>query len=474
MQAGRRRACPTRQRDVGLSRGRAPSFPTRLSLAEDRHEQPSEGARTRARARRGRAVVAERAPDLDLQYDLAEVLSTAQDAPQLVPSILKLLVGRLGFAAAELSIEGVDGAEESRVGHWLVRSVDGSATSPDSTASPEGGRGRENGHAATRTGESTARPTDLHCSLEQSFQINGGARALLCVYSNAPSALDLATQRFLRSAGLQIARCCEARPQLRADRAGADRGRRFDAYQERLRTLTAELLLAEERERRQLALDLHDGLSQTIALMRMRVAALALGANSEQTAALREIGELIAQANHAARSVSFELSPPVLHDLGLEPALEWLVENLSARYGLKIDFDHDERPKPTDEKTRVILFRSIRELLINAAKHARARVVRVTLQRVGDELLASVDDDGVGMEPALEQVQGSGLFSIGERLHHVGGDMSIQSERGQGTSVKLRAHIANHVELAPVPRFDGGAQHIACGTGLGTNLGERS
>jgi len=261
--------------------------------------------------------------------------------------------------------------------------------------------------------------------------------------------------------------------QFRPGRGRADSGRRIDAYQERLRSLTAELLLAEERERRQQALDLHDGLSQTIALIQMRIAALELGADREQSAALRTIRDLIAQANHAVRSVSFELSPPVLHDLGLEPALEWLVEHISARYGLKIDFDHDEQPKPTDEKTRVILFRSIRELLINAAKHAKARVVKVTQQRVGGELQTSVDDDGIGMEPVSEQGQGSGLFSIGERLHHVGGDMSILSERERGTSIKLRARIANEAAIGPDPRFDGGARHAAHRTGPETNQGER-
>ena len=99
---------------------------------------------------------------------------------------------------------------------------------------------------------------------------------------------------------------------------------------------------------------------------------------------LDEIEELIEQANRAARSISFELSPPVLHDLGLEPAVQWLVENIQARYGIEIVLEDDGQPKPADEKTRVILFRSIRELLINAAKHAGARRVHVRLEREKD------------------------------------------------------------------------------------------
>lgn len=203
-------------------------------------------------------------------------------------------------------------------------------------------------------------------------------------------------------------------------------------YQERLRSLATDLLLAEEQERRRLAIDLHDGLSQTIALVQIKLSAVRLVADVKLARALDEIGELVEQANRAARSISFELSPPVLHDLGLEPALQWLVENIQARYGIEIVLEDDGKPKPADETTRVILFRSIRELLINAAKHAGARLVRLRLRREEDQVDAAVEDDGVGMETDLTEVKGFGLFSIHERLSHVGGSMHIESAPGQG------------------------------------------
>jgi PAS domain S-box-containing protein len=207
--------------------------------------------------------------------------------------------------------------------------------------------------------------------------------------------------------------------------------------QERLRSLMADLLLAEERERRRLAVDLHDGLSQTIALTQIKVAALRASLDGKLTNALDEIEELIDQTNQAARSISFELSPPVLHDLGLQPALQWLVENIQSRYGIAIALEDDGAPTPTDEKTRVILFRSIRELLINAAKHAGARRVRLRLRRRAGQWRASVEDDGVGMDPNVGQVRGSGLISIHERLSHVGGSMHIASAPGRGTTIDL-------------------------------------
>jgi len=212
-------------------------------------------------------------------------------------------------------------------------------------------------------------------------------------------------------------------------------------HRERLRSLMADLLVAEEHERRRLAVDLHDGLSQTIALTQIKLSALRASMDGRLDKALDEIEELIDQTDRAARSISFELSPPLLHDLGLEPAVQWLVENIQARYGIEIVLEDDGQPKPADEKTRVILFRSIRELLINAAKHAGARRVHVRLEREEDRLNAAVEDDGIGMEPDVAAVKGSGLFSISERLSHVGGSMRIESAPGRGTKIRLCAPL---------------------------------
>src|SRR5688572_33265678 len=171
----------------------------------------------------------------------------------------------------------------------------------------------------------------------------------------------------------------------------------------------------------------------------MKLAALRRSTDEAVGRSLAEIERLIGQANLSARSITFELSPPVLHDLGLEPAVQWLVENIQARYGIETVFEDDGQLKPADEKTRVILFRSIRELLINAAKHARARCVQVRLERQADHLDAVVADDGIGMQPFEAAVKGSGLLSIQERMASVGGSMRIDSEPGRGTRVHLRA-----------------------------------
>jgi PAS domain S-box-containing protein len=214
-------------------------------------------------------------------------------------------------------------------------------------------------------------------------------------------------------------------------------------YQARLQTLVAERLVTEELERRRLAVELHDGLGRTFSLTRTRLSALRASMGGRFSPSLDEIDGLGEQASATALSLGFELSPPSLDDSGLEPAVHRLVESIESRCGLEIVLDTDALPKPADEQTRMIIFRSIRELLINAARHARAHHVSVLLEREGSRLKASIQDDGVGMQADAAILQGSGLSRIRELLDLVGGSMHIESVPGHGTKVRLCAPLAS-------------------------------
>ena len=136
-----------------------------------------------------------------------------------------------------------------------------------------------------------------------------------------------------------------------------------------------------------------------------------------------------------------QLSPPSLNDAGLEPTLRWLCDDIQARYDLTVRFEEDGVTRPAGEKTRAVLYRSVRELLINAAKHARSNVVRVVLGRDKHALCIRVEDDGVGMSPAIADSKGSGLFYIRERLGFLGGSMRVESGAGKGTKIHLRVPL---------------------------------
>jgi PAS domain S-box-containing protein len=227
---------------------------------------------------------------------------------------------------------------------------------------------------------------------------------------------------------------------------------KVDLYQRQLRTLASELLFTEERERRRLATDLHDSIGQALAMSKLKLDALRTTVQSGPLAAdLHEICELLDQAIQQTRSLTFELSPPVLYELGLVPALESLAEQTERRYGLRIHFMGDNRPKPISEDVAVLLFRAVQELLVNVVKHAKAQKARVAVGTEGEYVRIRVEDNGIGfdaseIESHEDRARRFGLFSIKERLHHLGGNVEIVSEVGRGTQVSLAAplqHIKN-------------------------------
>lgn len=221
-----------------------------------------------------------------------------------------------------------------------------------------------------------------------------------------------------------------------AERRQAER--QVKNYQERLKSLASELSLAEERERRRIAVDLHDQIGQTLALIQIKLQELREGAPAGKLAkALDECVELIRQPIQDTRSLVFNLSPPVLYDLGFEAAAAWLVEQHDQRAGIRMAFEDDERSKPLEQAVSVLLFRAIRELLTNVVKHSRAANARVWLQRGDGELRAGVEDDGRGFDAstigsAADKTGGFGLFSIREQLDRLGGKFEIDSTSGGG------------------------------------------
>jgi PAS domain S-box-containing protein len=219
------------------------------------------------------------------------------------------------------------------------------------------------------------------------------------------------------------------------------------AYQERLRSLASELSLAEERERRRIATELHDRIGQTLAACKIKLGTLRESASSTELAEpLDEIRELVEEIIRTTRSLTFEVSPPILYELGLEAAVEWLVERIQRQYGLLSHFEHDRQPKPLDDDVSVLLFQAVRELLANVAKHAQARNVKVSLRREDSNIKITVEDDGNGFDVSdvvshWSKSEGFGLFSLHERLNHLGGHLEVHSEPGHGTCATVAAPL---------------------------------
>jgi signal transduction histidine kinase len=171
------------------------------------------------------------------------------------------------------------------------------------------------------------------------------------------------------------------------------------AYQAKPRTLSSELSLTEERERRRIATEQHDRIGQTLAFTKIKLGELQKASPSKSAAkVVEEIRQFIEQTIQDTRSLTFELSPPVLYDLGLEAAVEGFTNKVKKQYGLAIEFYDDELPKPLNEGVRVFIYQAIRELLFNITRHAKAVSAKVSIRREGENIVVDIGDDGVGFD----------------------------------------------------------------------------
>ena len=225
--------------------------------------------------------------------------------------------------------------------------------------------------------------------------------------------------------------------------------RELEEYQKRLRSMTSELATVEERERRRIAVDLHDRVGQTLAICTTRAKSLreALAGSSKRDE-INGILKMLSQTIQDTRALTFELSPPLLYELGLSSAVEWLAEHVQEHYGLEVQFRDDGVPKPLKEDLKILLFRSTRELLINTVKHARAGWARVSLSTDGHRIAVNVEDNGVGLTGDVMETKaakGFGLFSIRERLEPLGGTLEILSQPRKGSRVTLTAPLETDI-----------------------------
>jgi len=215
--------------------------------------------------------------------------------------------------------------------------------------------------------------------------------------------------------------------------------------EEKLRALTSELSMTEERERRRMATYLHDMIGQTLALCKIKVRGIQKSnAVHAEEHHLEELRELIEQSIHQTQELTFELCPPILYELSFESALEWLAERLERQHGIAFSVESDKEPQKLSTDLKIVLFQAIREIFVNAIKHADARHVRVAIAREETLIRITVIDDGVGFDATADTRQtpsggGFGLFNIRERLSHLGGTLAIESLKGRGTCVTITA-----------------------------------
>ncbi len=216
---------------------------------------------------------------------------------------------------------------------------------------------------------------------------------------------------------------------------------------DQLRALASDLSMTEQRERKRLATILHDHVQQLLVAATMQLGLIKRADRRTVESTVQGVESIIKEAIAASRSLTVELSPPILHQGGLAAALGWLAGRMEEKSLFKVHVRANNDAEPASEPVRLLLFESIRELLLNALKHSGVREAHVTMLRTGEgwtKIL--VEDKGCGLHPDSLSPQsggGFGLFSIQQRLAYLGGVMEVESAPGQGTRIILTAPSAD-------------------------------
>ncbi len=259
------------------------------------------------------------------------------------------------------------------------------------------------------------------------------------------------------AAAVQESKEAETRFLTSAERLVKKRTQELLHTQARLRTMAQTLTLTEQRERKRMAGELHDYLAQLLVLGKMKlsnVQAHIKHLSGPAASLFQEIDETFTKALSYTRTLMAELSPPVLHELGLPAALQWLADQMK-KDRLMVDVRLRTFDLPLPEHQAILLFHSVRELLINAAKHAGTHQATLALDVADHELRIAVQDKGRGfntdsLEPTRPGHQ-FGLFSVKERMEELGGWLRVESTPGRGTTVTLGLPFTSTVSSLDTP-----------------------
>ena len=224
-----------------------------------------------------------------------------------------------------------------------------------------------------------------------------------------------------------------------------------------MRHLSQQLVATQEEERKKLSRELHDHVGQLLTALRMELGRIdrqrGAGDSGVRTG-LAECRELVDNLVRVVRDLALGLRPSMLDDLGLQPALEWLVRDVSRRSSMDVDLTVTASLEGLEDRYRTCVYRIVQEALTNCARHSGAGHVRVSVAPESGQLAVSIEDDGAGFDPRAF-TGGLGLKGMKERVKELHGAVTVRSEPGRGTTVRLRLPLAARTERDDVARAAG-------------------
>ena len=222
-------------------------------------------------------------------------------------------------------------------------------------------------------------------------------------------------------------------------------------YRQRLREITARALAATEEERKRIARELHDGIAQSLAALRIRLrVARTVADDAERAKLLEQVSSEMGEAMEELRRIARGLRPPALDMLGLGPAIESHARNIADATGMAADLQLEDIGHRLPPEAELALYRVIQEALSNVARHSGADMFRLQLGVSENHVHADVADNGRGLDVAraMSSNGGLGLFGMQERAGYMGGSVKIESEPGAGTRVHVLVPIYESARYA--------------------------
>jgi signal transduction histidine kinase len=206
-----------------------------------------------------------------------------------------------------------------------------------------------------------------------------------------------------------------------------------------MRQLAQERDAAQEEERKHLSRELHDHVAQVLTALRMelgRIERSRAPTDLRIGAAVAECKKLVDNMFRTVRDLALGLRPSMLDDFGLQAALEWHVRDVISRYGVNVELHMDGDFDILPDRYRTCVYRAVQEALTNCIRHAKARLIKVSVTSEGDHLNVSVTDDGIGFDSARRGT-GLGLRGIAERVTELAGVTAIGNAEGGGTRLAI-------------------------------------
>lgn len=393
-----------------------------------------------AERRRAESVLQERNRELKILNTITTAISRSLHLDVILSTLKQLLENEVNITAGSIWVYDSDEEEFVLRGQWgLPKSL--AEGGPHLPAELYAAKRKAAAGEQVLDGEQDGSITVEGLTwLRVLLPVKGETRGILDLYRASPSGFSADQQRFFNILAQQVG-VALANAQLFGE---------VRKSREQLQSLSLRLVEVQERERRDIASELHDEVGQLLTGLKMN---LEVARVMPQNILQEQLDEALIRVNellNQVRGLSLNLRPPMLDDLGLLPALLWLIQRYEAQTGIQVEFKHSDVQGRYATEQETALYRIVQEALTNVARHSQVKAVTVRLWGTQNTLGVQIEDEGKGFDPAAMLRSGtSGLSGMRERMVLLGGSLTIESVIDGGTCITAEFPLERGVGRTP-------------------------